>query len=213
MAIRAAQLEVEVGATGVDQTQSGLRAVSSAIDNMASAPRRAASALLDFTSKMGFAVFGAQQLAGAIRGAVPALFDQNIAYENATAKIMAFTKSTDQTAQILDMVRQRAAATPFAFNEMANAAAGLIPVARTTGEQLEKLIQTSEILAASNPAEGLVGASFALKEAASPATSRQRDRALQPEPHDAESAEGGGCPGARGGADRHGGDGLRHRPS
>lgn len=65
------------------------------------------------------------------------------------------------------MVRERAALTPFAFNEMATAAASLLPAAKASGKGLEELISYAEILAASNPAEGLEGAAFSLKEALS----------------------------------------------
>lgn len=91
----------------------------------------------------------------------------NNSIEQASAKINAFTKDSGATAKILDMVTERASKTPFAFEEMAAAAAGLLPAARASGKGLEELISTAEILAAVNPAEGLEGAAFALREAAS----------------------------------------------
>jgi phage-related protein len=94
-----------------------------------------------------------------------ALFDLNNAQEAASAKINAFTKDSAKTAEILEMVRARAAATPFAFQAMADAAGSLIPVGRQAGISLEDLLKQAEILAASNPMEGLEGASFALREA------------------------------------------------
>lgn len=91
----------------------------------------------------------------------------NSALEQAEAKIDAFTKDADKTAEILDMVRERAEKTPFAFEEMADAAAALGPAARQSGVPLDNLIGQAEILAASNPAEGLEGGVVALKEALS----------------------------------------------
>jgi len=91
----------------------------------------------------------------------------NNSLEQASARIQAFTKDSAVTAQVLDMVRERAAKTPFEFNEMASAAASLGPAAKSSNVPLEELLGTAEILAASNPAEGLEGAAFAIKEAAS----------------------------------------------
>lgn len=86
--------------------------------------------------------------------------------EQARAAINAFTKDSVATEALLAQVEQRAKSTPFAFNEMASAAAGLQPVMRASGASFDELIGKAEILAASNPAEGLTGAVFALKEAA-----------------------------------------------
>lgn len=91
----------------------------------------------------------------------------NATLENTEAKLRAFTGSADEAAAILQMVRERAARTPFAFNEMADAAAALLPTSKQLGIGLEELIAQAEILAATNPAEGLAGAAFALREAAS----------------------------------------------
>lgn len=109
---------------------------------------------------------GGAMVAGLAAGAASGL-QLNNAMEQASAKINAFTKDGAATAEILEMVRDRAAKTPFAFGEMANSAAALIPVARAANEPLEQILETSEILAASNPAEGLEGAAFALREAVS----------------------------------------------
>lgn len=91
----------------------------------------------------------------------------NSSMEKVTAQLNALTKDGGESAKILDMIRERAAKTPFLFDEMAQAAAGLLPAAKQSGKGLEELIQTAEILAASNPAEGLKGAAFSLKEALS----------------------------------------------
>ena len=98
--------------------------------------------------------------------AASAGFEFNNSMEQARAKINAFTKDGAKTEALLDQVAARAAQTPFAFDEMANAAAALQPVMRASGASFEELIGKAEVLAASNPAEGLTGATFALKEAA-----------------------------------------------
>lgn len=91
----------------------------------------------------------------------------NSSMENVTAQLNAFTKDGAKSAEILDMIRERAAKTPFEFNEMARATAGLLPAAKASGEGLESLVEKAEILAASNPAQGLEGAAFSLREAVS----------------------------------------------
>lgn len=91
----------------------------------------------------------------------------NSAVEQAQAKIQAFTKDAAKTQQILSYVKDEAAKTQFSFTDMAEAAAGLIPSSKSSGVALEELIKQAEILAALNPAEGLVGAAFSLKEALS----------------------------------------------
>ena len=115
----------------------------------------------------GVAIAGIEGLVAGIGAVGTAGFLMNNQMEQASATINAFTKDTDETARILAMVEERAKKTPFAFNEMATAAAGLIPAANQAGVELESLIQDAEILAAANPAEGLEGAAFALREAVS----------------------------------------------
>ena len=91
----------------------------------------------------------------------------NSTMENVTAQLNAFTKDGAKSAQILEMIRDRAAKTPFEFDEMASSAASLLPASKASGQGLESLIEKAEILAASNPSEGLEGAAFALREAVS----------------------------------------------
>lgn len=115
----------------------------------------------------GLAVGGIAAIGAGLAGVATVGLSFNNSMEQAAAKINAFTKDADATAAILEMVRERAAKTPFAFEEMANAAAALGPAAKQSGVPLEDLIAQAEILAASNPAEGFEGAVFSLKEALS----------------------------------------------
>lgn len=113
----------------------------------------------------GIALGGVAGLAAGLGATAIAGLKFNNSMEQATARINAFTGDADETAKILEMVRDRASRTPFAFEEMAAAAASLGPVARSSGVDLETLISKAEILAASNPAQGFEGAVLALKEA------------------------------------------------
>ena len=123
--------------------------------------------LAGIVAQSGLAVFGMKQLADAATGMVRGLFSGNVELENTKAQLLAFTKDGDQAAAILEQIRQEAAKTPFAFGEMAKATAGLLPAAKAAGVELMDLVKQAEILAAANPAEGLEGAAFALREAVS----------------------------------------------
>ncbi|MGW6120435.1 hypothetical protein ACWFRF_15440 [Nocardia sp. NPDC055165] len=91
----------------------------------------------------------------------------NSSVEAAETKMMAFMKDNERVAKTLAWVKDEASATQFAFAEMAEAAANLTPVAKSSGKSLEDLVRQAELLASLNPAEGLTGATFALREALS----------------------------------------------
>ena len=110
---------------------------------------------------------GLLAIGGAMAGATAAGLSFNSSMEIVTAQLNAFTKDGAKSAAILEMIKTRASQTPFEFEAMAQAATSLLPAANASGVALEDLIAKAEILAASNPAEGLEGAAFALKEAVS----------------------------------------------
>jgi hypothetical protein len=107
------------------------------------------------------------RIGSGLAGVAMSGFDFTRSVENATAKLNAFTKDADVSAGILATLQEEAAKTPFAFEDMANAGAALLPVANNLNVDLMDLVRTAEILGALNPSEGLAGAAFALKEAAS----------------------------------------------
>jgi hypothetical protein len=127
----------------------------------------AGGGVLGLGRDLGLATIGLQGLASGARGAFGALFGGNVAIENVRAQLLAFTKSGEQADKILADIRSEAAKTPFAFNEMAAATASLLPASKQSGVALMDLVKQAEILAAVNPAEGLEGAAFALREALS----------------------------------------------
>jgi hypothetical protein len=106
-------------------------------------------------------------LGGQLMGVAQSGFAFNNSMEQVTAQLNAFTKDGAASAEILEMIKTRAAATPFEFDAMAKAASALLPASKMAGVGLEQLIEQAEILAASNPAQGLEGAAFSLKEALS----------------------------------------------
>lgn len=112
------------------------------------------------TTAVGIAAIGA-----GLAGAAAAGLGFNNEVEQVTAKLNAFTKNGAVTARMLEQIKTEANSTPFAFTEMANAMTALMPAAKQSGTEVMNLVKQAEILAASNPAQGLEGAAFALKEA------------------------------------------------
>jgi len=136
-----------------DEASSGLAAITGGLGNVGKAALTVAGG-------------GLLAIGGGLTAAIGAGLNFNNSMEQVSAQLMAFTKDGAATAAILDMIKTRAASTPFAFEDMATAATALLPASKAAGVGLEELIAQAEILAASNPAEGLEGAAFALKEAA-----------------------------------------------
>lgn len=161
-------MAVEIVVKGSNASGGALTQAAEQVRQVGEAGGQSESKLKGFFSLMGGAALGGVvAVGGALVGAAGAGLSFNNSMEQARARINAFTKDAGATEQVLAMVAERAAKTPFAFEEMASAAAALGPVAKSSGVDLESLIEKAEILAASNPAEGLEGAAFALKEAVS----------------------------------------------
>lgn len=142
--------------------------VASTLGSLGGSPLRGVMSLVDGLGKLGLAGMGlqllkdgAQRLAGALGVGLASEMEQT------RAQFMAFTKDASKTGELLEMVTERAAKTPFAFAELAKATAGLMPAAKQAKVPLEELVSTAEILAASNPEAGLEGAAYALREAVS----------------------------------------------
>lgn len=156
-----AALDLVINLKGADKAETGLERLAKTATSLGKG--------MTTLAKVGFAgvAAGAAGLVGGFGAAAVSGLRFNSSMENVTAQLNAFTKDGDESARILDMIRDRASKTPFAFGEMASAAAGLIPASRMANESLESIIETAEVLAASNPAEGLEGAAFAIREAVS----------------------------------------------
>jgi hypothetical protein len=122
-------------------------------------------------AKMGVA-FGAGALAvtaaaGAMSGAVDAVADYTQSVDLAERQLRGMLGSQDAANQALAVARAEADKGRGTYQELAAAMAGLSSVAKTAGMSLQSVTEIAEILAAVNPAEGLAGATFALREAAS----------------------------------------------
>lgn len=89
----------------------------------------------------------------------------NSQMEQARATFTAFTKDAELSKQIVEELKKEADITPFDTTEMVTAGKALISSAKGSRDELMKLVKTAEVLAALNPAQGLEGAAFALREA------------------------------------------------
>lgn len=161
-------MPVEVVVRGKDESSAAMASAAKGIEQVGAAGTAAEGKMKGFFSLMGGVGLGSlAAVGGGFAAAAATGLSFNNSMEQSRARINAFTKDAAVTEQVLAMVTERAAKTPFAFEEMAGAAAALGPAAKSSGVELETLLEKAEILAASNPAEGLEGAAFALKEALS----------------------------------------------
>lgn len=164
MAGAASDLSITIRA--IDQASGPIKAIGSVIGGLATGPLHAIGAVTDGLGKLGLAGLGIQALAGTARGLGDALGVGLVnEMEQVSASINAFTKDGDATKRILSEIRTEANATPFGFRELATATSALLPVAKQAKIPYMDLVKQAEILAASNPFEGLEGASFSLREA------------------------------------------------
>lgn len=172
MPLNVAELQVIIGAD-VGAAEKGLRSVEESVKRVSGTSKllnglsAALRGVVQGLSQFGFTAAGVQSLVSAMSGLTRTLFATNASYEMVRAQLQAFTGSAEEAARIFAWVREEAAKTPFAFESMAEAAVMLLPSAKAAGKQLSELIKTAEILAALNPAQGLTGAAFALREALS----------------------------------------------
>ena len=127
----------------------------------ASAGADALSGVLDIASEALSAM--ASGLTDVISGAI----SLNASFESSTAVIQAYTGSQEETERIMSMLQERAANSVFSFDSMARAVQGLIPASKMAFVPVDELMTVAEQLGASNMAEGIDGAAFALREAVS----------------------------------------------
>jgi hypothetical protein len=169
----AANLDILINATNNASTP--LRQINrdlDALDSKAGAVSRSFSGLqsavgFGLKAAAGIGIAGVTALGAGFGAAVTGGVQLNSTLENVEAQLFAFTKDGDVAKQIIEDIRVEAAQTPFAFEEMAKATASLLPAAKQSGAELMDLVKTAQILAASNPEQGLEGAAFSIREALS----------------------------------------------
>ena len=168
-------------ARSADRTENTLRTLAPAAQSAGRASESAAGNFRDFGGSMLSASAGADALSGVLDTASEALsaiasgftdvlggaISLNASFESSTAVIQAYTGSQEETERIMSMLQERAANSVFSFDEMAQAVQGLIPASRMAFVPVDELMTVAEQLGASNMAEGIDGAAFALREAVS----------------------------------------------
>lgn len=98
--------------------------------------------------------------------AVSAVGDYNSSLDLSERQLRGLTGSQQGANEALAVARAEADKGRGTYQELATAMAGLSTVAKTAGRSLQEVTETTEILAAINPEEGIKGATFALREAA-----------------------------------------------
>ncbi len=151
-----AVMDRQIGSFGASGQSAGARFASGIASGVATAAKAIA----------GLTVGGVLATAAGLGFAAKQGLAFNNSMEQVSARLNAFTGDANETARLLGVIENRAKLTPFAFEDMAGAMAGLLPVAKQAQRPIEDLIGTAEILAASNPAQGLEGAVLALQNAA-----------------------------------------------
>jgi hypothetical protein len=111
---------------------------------------------------------GLQGMVDQVVAAGAAGMEFNSTMEQVEGKLGALTGSSTATAEALALIRQEASEVPFIpLQDLARAATDLQPATKIAKTGLDDLLNTAELLAASNMEEGINGASFALREAVS----------------------------------------------
>ena len=108
------------------------------------------------------ALGGMQSLFGAIGESI---FGMNARLEQSVATFEALTGSAARAQQVIAALRQEAATSPFGESEIIAAGRALISASDGSTESLLGLVRVAEQLAAIDPAQGLEGAAFAVREA------------------------------------------------
>lgn len=159
---------INIVITAQDKASKPIRDVGDEMDGASGKTSKFSSALRSLGGVLKTAAITGTIAAGVFAGTGAVIgFQFNNAVQQAETKLLAFTGDAEKVADTLAWVKKEAADTQFSFTDMADAAAQLTPVAKSSGVALEDLVRQAEVLAALNPAEGLNGAVFSLREALS----------------------------------------------
>lgn len=153
-------LQVFVGAD-ISAATKGLNTVSKSISSFTGDMARTAAGV--GLATLGLDAFG--NVADGLRKASGVGFARDM--EEVNAQLTAMLGSGDAAAAMISGIRTMADQTPFGFIELSKAAASLVPILKRTGAPMDEMLNTVMALAAYDPAQGLEGAAFALREFAS----------------------------------------------
>lgn len=115
----------------------------------------------------GLVTQGVGAVTGAIRSGTAAILEYNASLESSEARIRGFTGSQQAVAEAQRIANAEAERGRGAYAETLSALADLTPLARTYNANLIDLLHTTQLLAATDPAQGFEGAATAIREALS----------------------------------------------
>ena len=104
-------------------------------------------------------------IGGVFRFITESIFDLNSSLERTVATFTSLTGSAAAARDVVQALRREAAVSPFSDQEVLAAGRALVSSSQASTESLLELIRVAEQLAAIDPAQGLEGAAFALREA------------------------------------------------
>ena len=113
-----------------DRAMGGFKSSLGQVEGAAQKASGGLGGLIGGLGKLGMGVFGIQQITQAVGGMAAGFISGNKELENAQAQFNAFTKDAAVSKNMIAALRAEADKTPFAFQEMANAGASLIPSAK-----------------------------------------------------------------------------------
>lgn len=119
------------------------------------------------TQGVGAAIGGVKAFAGAAEEATSVAIEYNAAIEQSEARLRGYGATANQIAKDQDIANKAVAEGRGTYRETLAALADLTPLARTYNANLEDLLRTTQLLAATDPEQGFTGAAIALREALS----------------------------------------------
>lgn len=119
------------------------------------------------TQGVGLAVSGVGAVAGAMKDGATIAVQYNAAIEQSEARLRGYGLTAAQIAQTQAIANKAVMDGRGTYRDTLAALADLTPLARTYKVRLDELLHTTQLLAATDPAQGFEGASIAIREALS----------------------------------------------
>lgn len=119
------------------------------------------------TAISGTAVAAVAALSYSLQGALREGVALNASFESSRTTMQAFVKDMGKTNEMVAALNAEARKFGFDPNDMNQAGRMLVSYAKGSMQEMMKMVKIAEILSALNPAEGLAGAAFSLREAIS----------------------------------------------
>jgi hypothetical protein len=167
------QLALDRLSASIERNEEKLRSLADGVDDARGGFDGLTQVLIGAARHIG--EMGVEMAANALAGLVDmtaqagaAGIEYNSTLQQTEAQLRALTGSAAGAQEVMALIKQEADQVPSVpLQDLARAATSLQPATKMANASLEELLDTAELLAASNPEEGISGASFALREAVS----------------------------------------------